>query len=255
MKKLIIALFILFSFSNSNAGGCLLEQSDDINVTWKAYKTFAKLGVGGQFTDVKYTPNKKSGKNFKELFVGSKVSIDISKIDTKNEGRDKTLVEMFFSKLKGGKIEGVIKDINADKSKDGKRPYTGTLDVSLSMNGKTLLIPMKYRYIKGDFQAIGTIDLFDFEGKSALASINKSCFDLHKGKTWSDVNIAFRTTIKATLCDVKICDVKICNCKKKDCKKCNPTKAEANKIKCMVKVCDTNLSDSNISKFKVDEKK
>jgi hypothetical protein len=118
------------------------------------------------------------------------------------------------------------------------------------MNGKTLLIPMKYRYIKGDFQAIGTIDLFDFEGNSALASINKSCFDLHKGKTWSDVNIAFRTTIKASLCDVKIC-----NCKKKDCKKCNPPKSEANKTKCMVKICDTNLSDANVSKFDVKEKK
>ncbi len=228
MKKLIIALFTLFSFTNANAGGCLLEQSDDINVTWKAYKTFAKLGVGGEFTDVKYTPNKKSGKNFKELFVGSKVSIDISKIDTKNEGRDKTLVEMFFSKLKGGKIEGVIKDINADKSKNGKRPYTGTLDVSLSMNGKTLLIPMRYRYIKGDFQAIGTIDLFDFNGQSALASINKSCFKLHKGKTWSDVNIAFRTTIKASLCDTKLCDTNL---------------------------TDINSTDINCTKFKIKDKK
>jgi len=224
MKRIILSTLLLLSLGNAN--GCLLEQSDDINVTWKAYKTFAKLGVGGEFTDVKYTANKKSGKNFKELFVGSKVSIDISKVDTKNKGRDKTLVDMFFAKLKGGKIEGVIKDINADKSKDGKRPYTGTLDVSLTMNEKTLLIPMRYRYKKGDFQAIGTIDIFDFNGQSALSSINKSCFDLHKGKTWSDVNIAFRTTIKASLCDGDV-------------------------TKCKVKICDTNLSDANISKFKV----
>ena len=208
MKKIAVVLLALLSFNTAQAGGCLLEQSDDINVTWKAYKTLAKLGVGGAFTSVKYTPNKKSGSNFKELFVGSKVSIDISKIDTKNKGRDKTLVDMFFNQLKGGKIEGIIKDIKADASKDGKRAYTGTLDVSLTMNEKTLLIPMRYQYKKGDFQAIGTIDLFDFNGKSALASINKSCFKLHGGKTWSDVNIAFRTTIKASLCDVKKCNTK-----------------------------------------------
>jgi len=208
MKKIAVVLLALLSFNTAQAGGCLLEQSDDINVTWKAYKTLAKLGVGGQFTSVKYTPNKKSGSNFKELFVGSKVSIDISKIDTKNKGRDKTLVDMFFNQLKGNKIEGIIKDIKADTSKDGKKAYTGTLDVSLTMNEKTLLIPMKYQYKKGDFQAIGTIDLFDFNGNSALASINKSCFKLHGGKTWSDVNIAFRTTIKASLCDVKKCNTK-----------------------------------------------
>ena len=203
MKKIILSLLLLLSFSNAK-GGCLLEQADDINVTWKAYKTLAKLGVGGQFTSVTYTPNKKLGANFKELFLGSKVSIDISKIDTKHEARDKTIVSMFFNQLKSKTIEGVIKSIDADKSKNGKRPYTGMITISLTMNEKTLLIPMRYKYKKGDFQATGTIDIFDFDGKSALKSINKSCFDLHKGKTWSDVTISFRTTIKATLCDVKV---------------------------------------------------
>jgi polyisoprenoid-binding protein YceI len=147
----------------------------------------------------------KEGKNFKELFVGSKVSIDISKIDTKNEGRDKTLVSMFFNKLKGKTIDGVIKSIEADKPVDGKRVYHGLVTVELTMNEKTLTIPMKYNYNKdGIFKAKGTIDLFDFEAKDALSSINKSCYDLHKGKTWNDVTIEFATTVKASLCDVKI---------------------------------------------------
>ncbi len=202
MKKTIISIVALFSLAHS--GSCVLVQSGDMNVTWKAYKTLGKLGVGGQFTQVNYVPNKKEGKNFKELFIGSKVSIDMAKIDTKHEERDKTLVSMFFNKLKGGKIEGVIKDIKADKAVNGKRPYTGTLDVSITMNEKTLVIPMKYHYKKGHFKADGTIDLFDFEGRSALASINKSCYDLHSGKTWSDVSIGFSTMIEATLCNVEI---------------------------------------------------
>ena len=202
MKKIILSILTIASLSYSN--GCLLVQADDLNVTWKAYKTFEKLGVAGQFTSVGYVPNKKEGKNFKELFVGSKVSIDLSKIDSKNEARDKTLVENFFSKLLGKSIDGEIVSIEADKSQDGKRLYTGRVDVNMRMNSKTLLIPMKYNYVKGNFKAEGTIDLFDFSANDALSSINKSCFALHKGKTWNDVTIGFSTTIEATLCAVEV---------------------------------------------------
>ncbi len=202
MKKILLSLITAASFAT--AGGCVLVQSNDMNVTWKAYKTLAKLGVSGQFTGVTYTPHAKEGKNFKELLLGSKVSIDLSKIDTKNEGRDKTLVENFFTKLSGKSIEGVIVSMKADKKEKGKRVYHGVVDVNITMNGKTLLIPMKYDYKKENFKATGTIDLFDFSANDALSSINKSCFDLHKGKTWNDVTIGFSIMIKASLCDVKI---------------------------------------------------
>jgi polyisoprenoid-binding protein YceI len=197
----------MFSFTYATqpaATGCVLVQPANMNVSWKAYKTLGKLGVGGTFTAVKYTPAALEGKNFRELFVGSKVSIDISKIDTGNPGRDETLVKDFFSVLKGKTIEGEITDIKkTDKHVKGK-PRTGSIDVKITMNEKTLTIPMKYVYAEGKFDAVGTIDLLDFAASNALSSINKSCFDLHKGKTWSDVSIGFSTTIEATLCNVKI---------------------------------------------------
>jgi hypothetical protein len=202
MKKTIFSLLTLFTFAQAS-GGCVLEQADDINVTWRAYKTLAKIGVNGQFTDVKYTPNKKSGKNFKELFIGSMISINVNKIDTGDNSRDKTIVESFFSILDDKSIQGKILDIEANK-REGKGSRTGFLDVEIKMNKKTLIIPMSYFYEDGDFKATGIIDLFDFSGSRALSNINKICFDLHEGKTWNDVTIEFRTTIKATLCDVKI---------------------------------------------------
>ena len=201
LNKILLPMAFLFSLSH--AGGCLLTQSNDMNVSWKAYKTFAKLGVGGQFTSVKYTPNAKEGKNFKELLVGSSVEIDITKVNTKNPTRDKTLVDMFFKKLKGKTIQGKVTAIYPNKREKGK-PYTGKLDISITMNEKTLTIPMSYHYDKEHFNAKGVIDLFDFEAKPALKSINKSCYDLHKGKTWSDVSIEFNTIIKASLCDVEV---------------------------------------------------
>lgn len=202
MKKILLSLLSLFSISHA-ATGCVLVQPGDINVTWKAYKTFAKIGVGGQFTDVKYTPIAKEGKNFKELFVGSKVSIDATKITTGNPSRDDTLVKMFFKKLGSSTIEAKITGIKSDKHVRGK-PRTGIMDAMITMNAKTLRIPMKFHYEKGHLTATGTIDLFDFAARTPLATINKSCYDLHKGKTWNDVTIGFSTTIEATLCNVKI---------------------------------------------------
>ncbi len=207
MKKILLSLITLVSLSYATqpaATGCVLVQPSNMNVNWKAYKTLGKIGVGGKFTAVKYTPAALEGKNFRELFVGSKVSIDLSQIDTGNPGRDETLVKDFFSVLKGKTIEGEIVDIKkTDKHVKGK-PRTGNIAVKITMNEKTLTIPMTYVYNKGKFDAKGTIDLFDFTANDALASINKSCFDLHKGKTWSDVSIGFSTTIEATLCHVKI---------------------------------------------------
>ncbi|MCF6201006.1 MAG: YceI family protein [Hydrogenimonas sp.] len=200
MRK-IIASLLLFSTLSFAAGGCLLTQQKSLEVTWKAYKTLAKAGVTGKFTSVEYTPASLEGKNFKELFLGSKVKIDKSKISTGNEGRDETLVKMFFDKLKGNYIEAEIVEIKAtDKHEKGK-PRKGIVKVKITMNSKSVTIPMRYIYNKGDFSAKGVIDLFDFSAFKALASINKACFDLHEGKTWNDVEIGFHTKIVPTLCE------------------------------------------------------
>ncbi len=207
MNKILLSLATLLTMSYATepaATGCVLVQPNTMNVNWKAYKTLGKIGVGGKFTSVTYTPHALEGKNFKELLVGSKVNIDLSKIDTGNPGRDETLVKSFFSVLKGKAITAEIVDIKkTDKHEKGK-PRTGNLDVKITMNEKTLTIPMKYIYTDGKFNANGTIDLLDFAAGNALSSINKSCYDLHKGKTWSDVSIGFSTTVEATLCNTKI---------------------------------------------------
>jgi hypothetical protein len=57
MKKILLSLITLVSLSYATqpaATGCVLVQPTNMNVTWKAYKTLGKLGVGGKFTNVKY---------------------------------------------------------------------------------------------------------------------------------------------------------------------------------------------------------
>jgi len=200
MKKRLLMLTLLiaggFLYAKS---GCTLVQSGKLDVMWKAYKTPEKIGVKGKLTAVEYLPNKKEGKNFKELFVGSKVIIDTTKVDSGNSVRDEKLVKFFFSQMSETKITGEILSIKADPHTKGE-PRTGKMEVVFTMNGKRVKSELDYHYEKESFKAQGSIDLLDFAAGGALASINKACYDLHKGKTWSDVSIGFVTRVKATLC-------------------------------------------------------
>ena len=172
MKKTLLALATLYTLGHTN--GCILMQEKSMNVNWKAYKTLGKIGVGGKFTDVSYTPNATEGKNFTEILVGSKVVINTTKIDTGNPARDETLVKFFFNQMTDKSINATIKGIKADKRVLDK-PRTGIVEVMIEMNKKSLVIPMKYSYANESFQATGTIDLLDFDASKALISINKSC--------------------------------------------------------------------------------
>ena len=207
MKKLLLSIMILsttlLAEGEVRKTGCTLSQEGAVTVGWKAYKTPAKIGVGGIFDDVVYSAIQKEGKNFKEILVGSSVKINTNSVNSKNAGRDKKLVASFFKLLGSPTIHAKIIDIKQTSEKK-KRPREGTITITITMNSISKDIPMHYIYHKGVMQAQGFIDLLDFQGSKALASINKACFDLHKGKTWNDVAINFSLNIKADLCNTTI---------------------------------------------------
>lgn len=206
MKKLVLSALMILAMgtlaSASEKTGCELSQVGAVNVDWKAYKTSAKVGVGGVFDNVKYTPVQKMGKNFRSILVGSTVAIDTASVNSKNKGRDEKLVKFFFEQMSSNNIDAKIVDIKADpKVKDA--PRTGVVTIDITMNDVTKSVPMKYSFSDGVFTAKGVIDILDFSASKALSSINKACFDLHAGKTWSDVTIGFSTKIEAVLCNAK----------------------------------------------------
>ncbi|MCH9812519.1 MAG: YceI family protein [Epsilonproteobacteria bacterium] len=206
MQKLLLVLLLLFSVSYAEIQvpkvGCVLSQEGNVTVGWKAYKTPAKVGVGGTFNDIIYTAAAPEGKNFKEILVGSSVVIKTESVNSKNEGRDLKLVNAFFKVLTTDTITAKIVDIKPKERVTGK-PKTGTLIIEITMNGVTQKVPMAYSFDKGVMQGEGVIDLFDFSASKALSSINKACFDLHSGKTWNDIALSFQLPIKATLCATK----------------------------------------------------
>ena len=203
--KIIVSMLLGFMFLSSaelKHTGCELSQVGKFSVNFEAYKTLSKIGVNGGFDKVNYKSVKTSGKNFRELFIDSSVNIETSSVNSKHKERDSKLVSFFFNQMSEKSIKAKIIDITSDKRVRGK-PRTGTLLVEVIMNSITKKIPMRYTYNKGLFDASGMIDIFDFSANKALSSINKACYDLHAGKTWSDVKIKFSTKIEAVLCSAK----------------------------------------------------
>jgi len=191
MQKIALSLILAFGLAQAN---CSFSQPTEIDVTWKAFKTPLKKGVSGHFKTVNFTSDVKSAKALNTLLAGSMVNIDVASVDSKNPGRDVKLLNAFFKKMAGPNIKAKI--ISLKRDKDVRK--SGIVITSVTMNGVTKTVPMRYAFSNGVLSANGVVDLIDFNATPALQSINKACFDLHQGKTWSDVNIGFTMKIAAS---------------------------------------------------------
>jgi polyisoprenoid-binding protein YceI len=171
-----------------------------VNVAWTAYKTTAKAAVNGEFKKVSVR-GKTTASSLQALAKQVDVVINRASADTGNAGRDKTLGEFFFSKLKPSAIHGKFSSLD-------EKAHTAVL--TLSFNGKTQAVPMKYEWTApaGEFTATGEMDILKFGGDSALASLAKQCEKLHTGKdgvakTWSEVSLKLKGKVTSSNCVLK----------------------------------------------------
>jgi polyisoprenoid-binding protein YceI len=187
-RALIIVLFFITSISAQELAPCkdsankYMLDSESIKIGWTAFKTTEKLAVNGEFTVFKHQEPSTSC-SIATLLKNLEFSIDSNSVSTQNPERDQTLKDYFFSKLLGS-ITGKVKNVS---EKD--RKFT----LNLNLNQKSKDIEFVYK-VEADnlYTATAVIDLLDFAGQAALESINKQCYDLHKGadgisKTWSEV--------------------------------------------------------------------
>jgi len=158
-------------------------------VSWTAYKTTDKVAVKGEFTKINATS--KSASTVKEALNNTEFSIPVSSIFSKNEARDNKLKQFFFGVMDNTELlSGTIHLTSENKG-----------NVELKMNGVTKSFPVDY-IISGQMVTMsGTINLDDWNAQSAIESLNKACFDLHKGadgvsKTWNEVKIEVATYLK-----------------------------------------------------------
>ncbi|MBJ6368699.1 YceI family protein [Snuella sedimenti] len=158
-------------------------------VKWTAYKTTEKKPVGGEFTVLKF--DNKEGASAQEALNNLNFSIPVSSLFTKDESRDTKLKASFFGAMLDTDIlKGTIK-------------YTNNSCVaSITMNGVTHDLPLDVKITEERRVTMtGTMNLADWDALGALETLNKACFDLHKGpdgvsKTWEDVAIEVSTFLR-----------------------------------------------------------
>jgi hypothetical protein len=164
-------------------------DTSGISVLWTAYKFTDKLGVSGAFDDFKLTLVNKA-ESIEALLINSKIAIYTESVNSNSEIRDPKLRASFFKVFNTDTITGTIREI-----KDGKgRLYLG-------MNA--IIKPIYCSYlVKNDTLILSTkIDLEHWGGKAAMQSLNKECYELHKGadgisKLWPDVDVTIKLPIR-----------------------------------------------------------
>jgi len=179
MKAIVMGMLVATALF---AGECRYSVKD-IGVQWSAYKTPLRVAVGATFHGIKLRA--RPDQTVDALLEGAHVTIDTASIDSKNRGRDAKLVKFFFN------VQGV-KAINAEI----KSVHQNIVDVEIEMNGISQTIPMKIVREENRIEAEGYLDLGDFNMLPSLQSINKACYELHKGKTWQDIKITFEIETK-----------------------------------------------------------
>jgi len=159
-------------------------------VKWTAYKTTDKKPVSGVFKTINVTKSK-SGISPLSTLNGTQFSIPVSSIFSNNEDRDNKLQKMFFNVMKNTSLLTGTINASADNM--------GSLDVT--MNGNTNSLPLTFTVVGDTLKFRGVMKLDQWQATAALNTLNKACFDLHKGKdgiskTWNDVLIEASVVVK-----------------------------------------------------------
>ncbi len=167
--------------SQPNSGTVGKESGYKKELEWTAYKTNKKVPVTGTFLKISLT-NVKEDRTFPESLEGSMYFCDGTTVSTGDTARDGTLTTFFFKRLSSPQITGSF-----GKFESGKVPVT------MVLNGKTITKEFTYT-VQGDKVTIkGSFDILkDFNAEKPFTSLHRACYDLHEGKTWTEVDISVK---------------------------------------------------------------
>ena len=214
MKKILLAIAVFSAFTITSCGGGNTSESivetttenkeeicfysyDEVagtQVKWTAFKTTAKVGVGGQFNQVNVTTGDKSTK-ITDILETIKFNIPTVSTNTANEDRDAKIVNSFFGAMnETDMIIGQVKNATGDN-------VSGSCTFYLTINNIEKETTLNYVMEDATIKLTGEIDMLDWSAEGAVAALNEICGALHTGedgvtKTWSVVELAINTTLK-----------------------------------------------------------
>ncbi|WP_282072608.1 YceI family protein [Polaribacter atrinae] len=208
MKRVVVLsllMIVAFNFSSCKSDKKSDEKVDDTikakksavvfslekaqnDINFVAYKTTEKIPVGGKFNTVDIISGGE-GSTIKEAINNTEFSIPVSSIFTKDTSRDFKIQKLFFGVMENTKLLS------------GKLMITDATNgvAEIKMNGVTEKVAFTYTIEGKVFNMKATMDVTNWNGSAALASLNEACLDLHKGadgvsKTWSDVALNITST-------------------------------------------------------------
>lgn len=162
-------------------------------VYWTAFKFTEKTGVKGKFDSIEVSGYSDNVETVTDLVHNTSFTIYTSSVNSENLERDQKIMESFFGKMVNtsaitGTIMGVVDNIATIKLKlnNIEKEITG----KVTMEGELMKINV-------------ALNMNDFNGQDAIASLNKVCNDLHKGTDgksvlWPDVEVIIETTLNKT---------------------------------------------------------
>ena len=162
-------------------------------VSWTSYKFTKKAAVGGKFDRVNVVTQTQKGQPA-EILKGIEFTIPVNSTNTNNPDRDKKIIDYFFKAMVN--TDNIIGRITSVESNGNG----GHATINLQMNNVSKDIDANFKISDTSIELIAEINMEDFNGQDAIASLNKQCFDLHKGedgvsKLWPNVSIVVTSVL------------------------------------------------------------
>ncbi|MGM5629378.1 YceI family protein [Apibacter raozihei] len=157
------------------------ESTYKKELQWTAFKTDKKVPVAGTFLKISLT-GVKEDLAIPESLVNARFICDGTTTSTGDTARDGTLTTFFFKRLSNPEISGYFQKFE-----------NNTAYIVIQLNGKSVTKEFPYE-LKGNQIIIkGSVDILnDFNAQKPFTSLHRACYDLHEGKTWTNVDLVIK---------------------------------------------------------------
>lgn len=182
----LVSALILSNIANAETPTKSCYNSTNFDVTWTSYKTLAKVGVGGNFSDKKLNISNKNAQDVKTLLQDAHVSLTLDKLDAHMKLKNDNIATFFTANLAKTEVLATITSV-----------FDKRLELKLTLNGTSKILPMNYTVKDNKIEAKGVIDALDFNMTEALNELNTKVAG-HLNKGWNDINIGFTMDISKT---------------------------------------------------------
>ena len=160
-------------------------DQENVEILWTAYKYNQKTGVKGKFA-VFSISGSQTTQGEEGILEGVIVDIMTESLDSGDPTRDPKILEHFFGSFEGGdKIHAEVLAVDGESS---------SLNVAITMNGKTVETNAPYTLEKGRIEVKMEINVNDWAAEAGLTALHTACEALHTGSDgesilWPDVSI------------------------------------------------------------------